>query len=377
MLILINSFIFLFIGLFWQNLNTRTKTLLSLFFSILISVFYTLFYFNGNDWLIYYLKFKDPGSAFTTFEPAFSILFSFLLYLSLDNFTAAILYYFIICFSLISLFCIKNKCNYFYFIGFLLIALGHNLVLEQLRQFMACIIILYSFMLYRYHRSSCYILIILASLFHTSSIIFLFILPAIRIKNKYFFLCASTILVSLFIGLIQNPSSLFYLIPFIGNKLNFYIDSNKITFNIGYLTTLDILYFIILAILLFNTKKESYILYIKIFIIGCQIHFLSSLIPFFVRVSYYVYFLCFYVFSCFLSSNEASRTQKQSLLFVVCIFISSHFISYFRNSNAPINFSTTTLYLNNLIIDDNVLYNYSLERYRNLQLTNNPSIYNP
>lgn len=132
-----------------------------------------------------YKRIYDNDLFFKYAEPGFSFICFILKKLSLSSFwmffTIAFITYFSLCFF------IKKK-NFFLFIVFYIAYYGYFNTYDQIRQALALPFIIFSF--YKcekkqYIKSFCFILF--ASLFHLSSLIFLFLIPICSIKiNKTF-----------------------------------------------------------------------------------------------------------------------------------------------------------------------------------------------
>ncbi|MEC9603560.1 EpsG family protein, partial [Escherichia marmotae] len=204
---------------------------------------------NGVDWSVYYLRFMEGGGVFTSFEFGFVITLKLLLIISDDNFGLAILFYYLICFALLSLILKKYKANEPLFWGCLLLLFGYNLFLEQLRQLLACIIIFYAILKYNQDKNITALctLVIIASTFHVSAIIILPTILLISFRNVTTFIIITVFSISsivLFMMAIYSAISSLAAISFVFAKIDYYLRQNPVGLNFGWLNILDALFVI-------------------------------------------------------------------------------------------------------------------------------------
>ncbi|MEG2270951.1 MAG: EpsG family protein [Hafnia sp.] len=352
-MILLSFPLFVF-SFFWMLLNSSLKKMMSFLCVMWLSLLISCFYLNGNDWSIYYLSFLDNGTPFSSFEFGFVFLFKGLLYFFSDSFGLSILFLYFICFSFLASVLNKYKCNTPVFFAFLILALGFSLVLEQLRQFIACIMVFCSFLNFSYIRRNYLTWVIGASCFHSSALIIIPIYILLKLKkDSYFSIVSLLSFVFIFFGLIVSKPLFNSLadVNFIFSKINYYLSLSAVEIKFGFLNVFDFAFIFLYFFKIKNNVVGGDDSILRIIFIGALIHLLSSSVPLFGRISYYFYFILIFYFSkqSFVFSRyiEASKIYKNSFF---VIFILFNLASYFRNPIAPIYFlqmNTNATYLYN------------------------------
>lgn len=366
-MILLSIPLFLF-SMFWWEVKSDLRKMISIFCIVWLSLFISFFYLNGNDWSIYFLSFLDNGEPFSSFEFGFVLLFKSLLYFFSENFGLSILSFYFISLSFLALILYKYKCNAAIFFSFLVLSLGFSLILEQLRQFIACIMVFYSFLNYAYIRRNYLVWVLGAACFHASALIIIPIFVLLKTKkDNNFFLLSLFSFVFIFLGLffLKPIFSALSNISFIFAKIDYYLSLSEVEIKLGFLNILDFVF-----IFLYSIKLKGKVIgvdnsLLRMIFIGALIHLLSSSIPLFGRVAYYFYFVLIFYFS--KQPFFLSRYIRKDLLFKYCffsIFIVLNLASYFRNPIAPIDFlqlniNTSYLYNENSGLFDLAQYKFS------------------
>ncbi|CNL78310.1 EpsG family protein [Yersinia aldovae] len=358
----------LLISTLWNRVNFRFKVLISVLSVIWLSTAFSIFYLNGNDWSIYFLSFVDGGAPFSIFEFGFVYFFKFLLYLSFGDFGTSILLFYLISFFILSFALFKVNCNQPYFFAFIVLVFGYSLILEQLRQYIACIIVFYSFLCFVYLQKGYLRWVIVASCFHASAIAIVPMFLLMRIKNEKLFSLISLLLaivLFLFIFLSSHVFSSFSSYNFVFEKINYYLSSHGILLKFGFLNILDFIFILayFLNVIYGNVKYKDNLL-VRLIYLGAIIHLFSSSIPFLVRISYYFYFVVVLYFS--LQKNIFSRFLCLKLFRAYCLFfffIVLNLASYFRNPNAPISFYQLEVNFSYIFYDNNRLHNLAQEKW--------------
>lgn len=366
----------------WKSFNTRSLHLLSILIVLFLSLMYTSFYLNGEDWANYYTNFfTDDGSSW--FEPGFYIFFKGLTIITFGNLGITIILFYFTAFCLITNLLKKiNKVNIPLFLILFIMCFGNTLVLEQLRQLYSVIFGLYALYYYSNIKNEgkykYIIYLFLALSFHSSAIILFFSFYVSRIKNLTVFsmvtlMCTGLIMIFLIFPSLISP--IFILFPQLALKLNQYLDITKVGFHLGpsllFLIT-SLVYFI------FNFKKllpvfnSEWFIYRQLFI-GALIFSIGLYVPFASRFSVFYLTYAFMLTSAmnYTTNNSATFLKSKCLwaLFMV-LFITSNNFSYYRNSIAPIAFNQLTMRLPSFLTNDinytKLVSNIYQKNYENL-----------
>ncbi|WP_274601952.1 EpsG family protein [Escherichia sp. 93.1447] len=323
-------------------------------------------------------KIHGRGGVFTSFEFGFVITLKLLLIISDDNFGLAILFYYLICFALLSLILKKYKANEPLFWGCLLLLFGYNLFLEQLRQLLACIIIFYAILKYNQDKNITALctLVIIASTFHVSAIIILPTILLISFRNVTTFIIITVFSISsivLFMMAIYSAISSLAAISFVFAKIDYYLRQNPVGLNFGWLNILDAL-FVIFYIHYRNVinKQMNINILMRIIFVGSVIHLFSGTITFLARVCFYFYFVGIYIY-CHSLNNKAPRVfaiknfNTLALAVFVNVMLLLNLASYFRNEQAPVGFNNMNLQLFNTFDDDYLRTNAYDKYFKGIQ----------
>lgn len=384
MFILALSIPLFLLSFIWEKFTYGSKVILRALLIITFAVSFTAYYPNGSDWVIYYLKFLDDGEPFLSFEFGFVIFFKFLLFLTGENYGASILIFFLLCFSTLNYVLVKFKANEPLFWGALFVLFGYNLVLEQLRQFIACILVLYAILSFNENERKLTLLVwvIIASSFHVSSLIILPSLLLVRLKNINTFIFITLSAIVGFVAVLFGGYALISLlanINFAFAKVLYYLDQNHVSLNIGWLNLVDAIYvFFYIYYRAAIDANSSLRLFTRLIFVGAIIHLFSGSITFLVRVSFYYYFVALYVF-CLTSLYSKKRTLRiQSYnTFILSVFFTGmlflNFISYFRNEQAPVQFFNLNFQFWTFMNDKHV-NRIANEKYAELEKTNSVNL---
>ncbi|CCK07627.1 FIG00638365: hypothetical protein [Cronobacter sakazakii 696] len=365
MFILLLTSPLLLLSLIWNKFAFSSQTILRFLFVILFSLFFTSYYLNGMDWSIYYLKFVDEGDPYSSFEFGFVLFFEGILFLTNNNYGLAILLFYLITFSILCLIIKRFKTNEPLFWACLFLIFGYNLILEQLRQFIACIIIFYALLKYNNDGKINWLIfwIFLAACFHVSSLI---VFPAIALasfRNVTTFTLLTLVSIVGFIGFFFTGAAI---VTALANanlaftKIAYYLQQNPISLSFGWLNILDLIFVLFYFIYRASIDRVASVrLLTRLIFVGATIHLFSGSITFLARVCFFFYFIAIYVF-CVVPKGESTRlfSIRSYNTLILALFFSGmltlNFISYFRNEQAPLQFSNMTFRLLSFFEDDYV-----------------------
>ncbi|WP_455547869.1 EpsG family protein [Dryocola clanedunensis] len=380
---------FFFLLIFWRRFNSGSLYFLNIIIVIYLTISYTGFYPNGEDWANYYVNFyTSEGSSW--FEPGFYLFFKALNFFSFGNFGFAILIYYLIAFVLlVNLLSKMHYSNSPLFFVLLIMCYGNTLVLEQLRQFYAIIFALYSIYYYLLNsigsRKKYLLFLFLALSFHTSAVILFLSFFLSRIKNVFIFVTISLVCSALILILFVFPSaltSILVFVPQLALKLNQYLEITAMGLHLGpslIISTCALIYFIL------NIRKMSpdfgvdWLIFRQIFI-GLLIFMIGLYVPFAARFSiFYTIFLFLYISTLRFTVDTPTKFSysKCYLVCVVVLFITTNILSYYKNPIAPIKFNEYSTHLVSFLsndfdyqqlVSDIYLKNYeNLNEYKDLQ----------
>lgn len=373
MFILIICIPLLMLSLVWRKFTENSQCILRYLIWLLVSLYFASFYLNGVDWSIYYLKFLEDD-PYLSFEFGFVVLFKILLFVSGNNFGLAVVFFYLLAFGFLLSILRRYHTNEPLLLCSLFFIFGYTLILEQLRQFIACIIIFYSVLKYNENNSIKNVIawILLASSFHASSLILLPTLALIAIKNVNNFICLTLVsilgivIIFLFSGsiVIDTLSDM----NFVFKKISSYFEENPIEIRFRWLNILDGIF-----ILFYITyrhqidKKDNIRVLTRILFIGFVIHFFSGSIVFLDRVTFFFYFIAIYLF-CMSPNTKTKRiysihsNNTLILNIYVILFLVVNFTSYFRNEYAPITFQNMNYRIISLF-DSELTHSLALNTY--------------
>lgn len=373
MFILIICAPLLMLSLVWHKFTENSQCILRSLIWILVSLYFAFFYLNGADWSIYYLRFLE-GDPYSSFEFGFVALFKILLFASGNNFGLAIILFYLLAFGFLLLILKKYHTNEPLLLCFLFLIFGYTLILEQLRQFIACIIIFYSLLKYNENNSikNVVVWILLASSFHASSVILLPVLALTSIKNVNNFICLT--LVSIWgiaiIFLLSGYTIIDTLsdVNFVFKKISSYLEGSSIEIRFRWLNILDGLFILFYIIYRHQIdKKNSTRILIRIVFIGCVIHFFSGSIVFLRRVTFFFYFIAVYLICMSPNANtkrvysiHSNNTLLLNVYFTLLLIV--NFSSYFRNEYAPVAFQNMNYRIISLF-DSELIHDLALSTY--------------
>lgn len=368
----------------WDKFTYGSRLFLRALMILIFAISFTAYYPNGSDWVIYYLKFLDGGEPFVSFEFGFVIFFKFLLSITGENFGVSILFFFLIAFLTLNYVLVKYKVNEPLFWGALFVLFGYNLVLEQLRQFVACILVLYAILKFNEKNQTRTLVfwVLIAASFHVSSLIILPSLFLVRLKNINQFVLITLTAIIGFVAILFGGYTLISLLAsvnFAFAKVLYYLDQNHVSLNFGWLNMVDAIY--VVFYICYRTAidaNSSLRIFTRLIFVGAMIHLFSGSITFLVRVSFYYYFVALYLF-CLTSPYTMKRIFRiQSYnTFILSVFFSGmlflNFISYFRNEQAPVQFFNLNLQFLTFMNDKDV-NKIATEKYSELEKTNSVNL---
>lgn len=356
MFIMMNVIPLLFLSLIWGKFNIGSKNILRIVIWIVLVFSFSTFYLNGVDWSIYYTRFINDEDLYLAFEPGFVIYFKTLLFIANDNFGFAILLFYTLAFALLGYNLRKIRINEPLFISALLIVFGYTLILEQLRQFIACIIVFGTILNYSINKSLSRLIVgvIIAATMHVSALI---IIPAIflcKVKSRKLFISVTVSSISLFAFLLifgVKVITLLAQVNFAFKKILFYIEQNPISLQVGWLNIWVLLFVGFYVFYSYQIeRKENLRLLNRFIFIGAVIYLYSGAITFLARVTFYFIFVAIFVFSLYAKENykrifEVKTYNTLFLNLYFFIFLMLCFLSYFRNPSAPVSFGNMNYYV--------------------------------
>jgi len=316
---------------------------------IYLSFAISAYYLNGVDWSIYYLKFLLGDEAGQSFEFGFVVYFKILLLLCDNNFGLTVFLFYLISFWFLLNILKNNNSNEALFTFCLLLVFGLTLVLEQLRQLMACIISLFSVLQYNKNNSSkkFILYVLVASSFHVSAIIFIPSMLLTRIKSwRVFTLITMSSVLAIVAALFFGYAFVQYLsgVSTAFQKILFYMDKNPLSINMGWINLFVFLYVVIYLVYgKIIDRNDSLRFLQRMIFIGAVIFVFSGMITFLNRVSFYFIFIALYVVSFskedFYRREFAIKNINTLMLNIyLAVFLVLNNASYFRNADAPIVF---------------------------------------
>ncbi|MBL5947941.1 EpsG family protein [Enterobacter asburiae] len=356
MFILMNVIPLLILSLIWGRFNTGSKNILRMIIWIVLVFSFTTFYINGVDWSIYYTRFINDEELYLAFEPGFVIYLKTLLFIANNNFGYAIMLFYALAFALLGYNLKKIKINEPLFIAALLIVFGYTLILEQLRQFIACIIVFAAIINYSLNKSLLRLIVgvIIAATMHVSALI---IIPAIflcKLKSRKLFISVTVASISLFSFLLIFGVKIIILLAqvnFAFRKILFYIEQNPISIQFGWLNLLVLLFVVFYVSYSYQIEKnESLRLLNRFIFVGAVIYLYSGAITFLTRVTFYFIFVAIFIFSLCARENyrRIFEVKSYNTLFLnlyFFVFLTFCFLSYFRNPSAPVSFGNMNYHI--------------------------------
>ncbi|HIF9071207.1 TPA: EpsG family protein [Photobacterium damselae] len=308
-------------------------------------------YFGGEDWINYYNIYLQGSILSNPLDLFFSMLIKTIYFFSFNNFAITIYIYYIVCFALLkNLFLINNsflggRRSYYFFISLVLFTLGPGLVLEQLRQFLSVIMLLYfiTFIYSEKHKYIALFFMFAALLSHSSSFLFVFIaifLPYLNNKKSVINLICVVAVISILS--IEFLSSSFVnnlpILSILSNKLLEY----KMLVGGGGAGIVYLLcaFSFVFFFLFFDESKNSRFEnnMVILFLFSLFIFFFSLFFPFVTRflssgIVIYILYLSLKYNKIKFSSVKVNVFSLFCSLFLIVISL-----SYYRNIQAPFNF---------------------------------------
>ncbi len=329
---------------------------------VFILSFFT--FINGVDWVNYYDSFDVGSFSFLElkYEIGFSYLFGLMNIIS-DNFFIAIMMYYLFCCVILLCF-IKNKIHINYNIPILLFAMllfmGVDLFIDQLRQLAAVLISLFILFDYAENNKKNYILLVFASLFHISALIVavFFIIDGRKGRALY-------ISFLLFIVGVSTLIALPYLIKFLTaiiniaalSKLSFYLDRFEVTPRFGFLILVDIAVIILSVFSKNRDMGDAERRYHNLIILSTFMHLSFYFFPIMQRMMGYFYIPHVLLISLCFNRIVLNKINRYS--FCMCSIISiigfSVFMSSLTGEFRPSIFNWSFLSINE-ILDVNKQY---------------------
>lgn len=342
-LICIGVFILL-TGIIWQCSGVGIRQILNWMLPVFLSVAFISFYFNGEDWVNYYYPLHEFSvDPYSVYEPLFVAFFLGLQAIFGDNFGYAVFgFYLITFFSLVAVVKRMELNPYFFFVFFIL-TIGNTFILEQIRQLMAGVFVIWSFYwLLKEGPIRASVFMIAAILSHFASVIMILVFGLILLREKHVFVFSTVALGFIFIVLIFNMSNVLPYFDWLGfafGKINSYLDAQQNSFSLGYFAILDFL-FILYFLFTYEATEPLKKYLMRIAFTGALFQFSFNFFPVMLRfVSFH------YVFIALLLAMELPKIASRVKLFhhvapvgLSITFMLFAFSSYYRNPLHPVEF---------------------------------------
>lgn len=312
---------------------------------VMAFLFFVDGYFNGIDWVNYYVGFNDNQDFLSfvfSFEPLFGTLLFILKSVTNDYYWSMVIFYLII---LLFLYLNSSRLtaslggNLTVLLGTVFFVNGIGFFNDQIRQLAAFIVCIAALRAILENKKKFYLLATLAVCFHYSAIIIMFLYPLIK-KRKSVVILSGFVLSIAIIFLTVSHDIIFTILSYAGQpgavisgKLRAYFDQFEIRF--GALSLVDIAvvaWFI--SCKKFNSESER-IIWNGAFI-AAILHFLFYFMPIFQRFNpYFSIFYCI-LFSCYFKTIYTRLTSNAAVVFMVVILVSlSVNIGYFNDPARP------------------------------------------
>lgn len=307
-------------------LNQAYSKILSFALTLMFTLFATLYYFNGVDWLNYYYVFDYFQKQF---DIRYDLLFNTYLFGMAnvtDIFQIAIFIFYFFCFYLLYRLTLSSVIvlNGPAFLTCVVMLGGLSLVLDQIRQFAAITISFFACnSLMRDNRRGFYKYLIIAVLFHYSAIFVLLFRFFYRMRKAQIVFAGGAI-IGIFVflgGVVLLNQGLVANIPVVGpelyRKATLYTrDINSFKAEIGFGAFVDVL--IISYYLAKRNMVDAYLdrMWSLAFICSC-FHLGFYFMPAFSRFNYFAFIPLAYIFS------HALTTQRNKMGFIPVVVIVS------------------------------------------------------
>lgn len=326
-------------------INQSYSKVMSFALTAMFTVFFTIYYFNGVDWLNYYYVFDYFKGAF---DIRYDLLFNIYLYIA-ANFIGVFqlvifIFYFFSFFLLYKL--TKNSCiviNGPAFITCVVFLGGMALVLDQIRQFVAICISFFAFNhLLQGNTKKFYKFILFAALFHYSALFVLLFRMLINLKKKRIIIAGLVVVVSFVFlgGVIIFNLGFVSNIPVIGlelyRKVAIYVrelDTFKAEIGFGVCADILIIFYYLLRRERYNQLDKLWAL---AFMSAC-FHIAFYFMPAFSRFNYFSILPLSYIFSHALTSrrNKMGVAQFGTILGAVSLTILIVTVKTFTDPKRP------------------------------------------
>ena len=329
-------------GVIWQCSGGRIRQLLNWMLPVFLSIAFISFYFNGEDWVNYYYALHEFSiDPYLIYEPLFVAFFLSLQAIFNDNFGYAVSGFYLIIFLSIVAVVKRMELNPHFFFVFFILAIGNTFILEQIRQLMAGVFILWSFYwLLKRSLVRASIFMIAAVLSHSASVIMILVFGLILLREKIVFIFSTVALGFIFVMLIFNMSNVLPYFDWLGfafGKINSYLDAQENFYSLGYFAILDFL-FILYFLFTYEAKEPLKKYLMRIAFTGALFQFSFNFFPVMLRfVSFH------YVFIALLLAMELPKIASPVKFFhhiapvgLSITFMLFAFSSYYRNPLHPV-----------------------------------------
>lgn len=272
-----------------------------------------------------YLVFNVLATYFTSNSRIFLLLLSFICNISVYHFVK------------------NNSKNYLVSIILYVSLLFFYSSMTMARQFLSFSIILYSFDFVRKKKViKFFLLILLASLFHSSAIISLLIYPFYYLKfshKRAIFMIFISFIIFVFLGRVFNDISSYL------NKTTSYIDTLgtvKVA-NVLYTVVYLIVYVFVVLFLMGRENKKNNSFYLYITLMGFLIYFLSIKISILARAAQYFTIFIIIVIPNIIQDSNNKKEVKSFISIIICVLfiLYANTIIYLRPEwNSAFNYSS-------------------------------------
>lgn len=342
-LILVSSFVLLG-GIFWHCGNSGIKVVLNWLLPCVLSLAFISFYFNGEDWVNYYFPLHENSvDPYSIYEPLFVASFLALQYGFNANFGYAVFAFYLLIFLSYVVAMKKFTLNPFFFFVFLILTIGNTFILEQIRQLMAGLFVVWSFFwLVKGRLWWASVFMLTAVMSHFASLVMVLVFGLILLPTKRQFSIATVALGCVFIVLIFYIDKILPYFDWMGftfDKVSSYADALENGFALGYFAILDFL-FILYYFFSKETDDKLKNNLLKIAFTGAVFQFSFNFFPVMLRfVSFHYIFIAMLlalgVSKISISKGYLPRIAPFGLSLIFIIFA---FSSYYRNTLHPVGF---------------------------------------
>lgn len=367
-LILVSGFALL-VGVLWQYGNLNVRRILNWVLPVYLSFVFISFYFNGEDWINYYFPLHEKSiDPYLMYEPLFVWSFISLQAIVGSGFGCAVLVFYYLAFSSFVAVVKKAQLNPYFFFAFFILTIGNTFILEQIRQLMAAVFVVWAFFwLVEGRLKWALIFMVAAMLSHFAAVVMALVFWLVFLPSKRKFVAATVALGVIFTLLIFNVTKILPYFDWLGfafAKLSSYVDNAQDGFALGYFSILDFL-FIFYFLFLYDEKDKLVMYLMRIAFTGAVFQFVFNFFPVMLR------FISFhYVFIAILLAIEFPKMiGKIKIMRIILpvglglMFVLFSFSSYYRNPLHPVAFFNLDFSGLRIFFSDHDIYAIAREKF--------------